>query len=743
MPVSPSLGMPGGSWTIEEEDGLAPQNSVSDSPVNGSPQYSPASIKESFRVHSEIVLLDSANLSEEIHLLASPTASEETWRVRISPEYDIEVLPPELHQPDTSALRARHVRDSPQQRRSRCLDNIFPEIKDDIHSASRSSADNDSVLPILDLEWDFAQYDYFSSAPDASPAGDDEDGLVYGIQDPESLAALDLLGLAFPSPVSVDDPSREGSASAPGNSPLPPSPAESDVDDDLSSTHSSPSPPVTSISLPSTARPSVSPSRSTVRTETDTTSSGFGDSDDDDDSDSPRPQDADDPFMLTPSSLIDPAVVADHHDSESLLSMFIRPATTSVISDDEADEEGQDEEDLDRVELEYLDEHPAMTPLSLFGIDEISLPLSLDSSFGFPNDWVLVPHEGDALFASGTVGQSGVEPKEESVSSCSDGDADDFVADVEASSESEALQLNLVSQFIQGSPRARGSTPLENGMYAADQEDEHVSEAPHSPAASIDDQSETQTQTSLEAHELYSEKESISEPEAEAPQSNGGTDPNAVDVAAEEDPRLSEVPESPAASTSGQPESDDDWALPALHFHSPSLTDEVLSSPEFHAAVFRQDPYMDTGESSPGQDAAASRARHVRAFSTSNIGHERRSILWAPHDARDVYDTPRIGRVNANAKGKGRARTLTVSDSGFTGNDHGARRVESEVQTETDVERLRAKYVRLKKELRIEQARVAELVRRERDKSPERWESRAIAKLYSWGVPTSFEDAIM
>jgi hypothetical protein len=75
--------------------------------------------------------------------------------------------------------------------------------------------------------------------------------------------------------------------------------------------------------------------------------------------------------------------------------------------------------------------------------------------------------------------------------------------------------------------------------------------------------------------------------------------------------------------------------------------------------------------------------------------------------------------------------------------DRGARRVESEVQTETEVERLRAKYVRLKKELRIEQARVAELVRRERDKSPERWESRAIAKLYSWGVPTSFEDAIM
>ncbi|KAJ7656967.1 hypothetical protein DFH06DRAFT_466594 [Mycena polygramma] len=277
-----------------------------------------------------MLMPDPAELSEEIRLLASaPSASStsrETLRLRISPEYyGIEVLPPDSQQHRNGAA-GRHIRDSPEQRRSRFLDHIFPEIKDDIHPFSRCPTDTNFVAPTLDIDWDFTQ-DGSSSAVDSSaPSGED---LGASAEDSETVPGL---GLTFPSISSVDDPNHEAehppsispssvessladvdlsagdhpisapdaSASRNGENARNPAensdnlpglgltlPSTSSVDDlshdeaerpssspssagssfdevDLGSSSS----PVTSISMPSTARPFSSSSNSTVRTDT-------------------------------------------------------------------------------------------------------------------------------------------------------------------------------------------------------------------------------------------------------------------------------------------------------------------------------------------------------------------------------------------------------------------------------------------------------------------------------------------
>ncbi|KAF7341003.1 hypothetical protein MSAN_02085700 [Mycena sanguinolenta] len=556
---SPSVGMPGGSWTIEEEDAPQISNSSIHDLVAASPVLLPVLIQEPYTVNSEITVLDPANLSEEVRLLTSPSGSE--TRVRISPEC-MEVLLPEQRQDGSTAI-PRHIRDSPEQRRSRYLHNIFPELADDLHAASRSpTTDPHSVPSVLDpdMEWEFPQHEFLS--PAGTAGGYEDASFANGSQNQQSVPTLDRgLGLHFSSeddPVedqiafapntsgaegdvssiygashpemiptldlqsSADDPVREDttsepvadvtitdagddvggdpgmleeprpSADDPGTSSVPGADTEGDAsmsamrgigilvlevppfpgrglshfpdeghdrqedkptsrnppesqldDDDHSTTYSSHSVPVTSISIPSTVRPIRSPSRSNAPSP----STGFGHDHLDDDPGSPRPHDIADGQVLqtrsrsatvsnghdsentsfpgatvtgggndiesrinVPSPSIgfgrsdDPpdspriandrtssAAVGDEHDSESLLSLFIRPAAASIASDQS--EEAQ-EIDPEYAELEYHDENPPMTPLSVLGSGEISLPLSLDSSFvvPIPNEWEVVAH---------------------------------------------------------------------------------------------------------------------------------------------------------------------------------------------------------------------------------------------------------------------------------------------------------------------------------------------------------------
>ncbi|KAJ6541566.1 hypothetical protein B0H19DRAFT_1173640 [Mycena capillaripes] len=896
MSVFTSPGMPGGSWTIEEDEPNerpAPQRSVSEQGEN-SPPHPAASIQEPYIAYSgsEVLELDPATLSEEIRLLPSPSmsrASIETCRVRMSPE-SLEFLPPD---PEHDA-GTRRIRDSPEQRRSRFLDHVFPEIKDNLHSASRGRTDDDAMPSIFDADWDFED----------SPA----------------------LGLTFPSPT-MDDPSREEAEASSRNSSPPLSLADSILDDDdLSSTHSSPSPPVTSISLPSTARPSATPSRSTQRADL------FGDSDDDvrDSSQLELEDTVDDPFLRTPSILVDPAVVADRDDSESLPSLLLRPTASSAISDDDPHKEEQDV--LEYADLEYFDEYPATTAPSALGVDEISLPLShsLDSSVGVPYDWEVVSHQSsdDAGFAGGAVeavadlveantpassdgsadepvespAQEAIQPHAEEQSTsehaefeangCSAPDdgmdsvtegADDSLphspaasSDAELDDEwSQSIPHTYAEDFIAAArapseglqfdpPASEGITPeddmdivgggqrpcelLHSAASHSDssrsesapseetmdmEEDEHASEGLQSSTASIDGRLEESSHTTPALPPLHFHSPSLTGMNdfmADArlevlqfdSQVSGNTAPwEGVDTGADvnnEDPQALESPavtdedawpqtspeqtttlelsalhlhslslkpaddfvaaqaawevphfhsqasqstfptdimntaagdeeqraraalQSPPTSISSY--SNDERSLetpegtpelPPLHFHSPSLTDEVLSSPEFHAAAFWPDLGANDAILNPA--APPREGRHVRAFTISHP--ERRSILWAPHDARELRGAT---RWSANDKGKGRERAHTLSGgSGSAGNEPRAGgRVEREVQTEGN-DRLTARYMRVKKQLRAEQAKVAGLVRRE--KSSESWEARLMGKFqYVFGVPSSLED---
>ncbi|KAJ7656961.1 hypothetical protein DFH06DRAFT_1132166 [Mycena polygramma] len=713
MPVSPSR-MPGGSWSLDEEeeqperlerqdlvilhtnkDGQKPSevlNSLDSTALSaGDSTLRSSETEEPY----QIVVLDPAELSEEISLLASPaasTTSKETWRVRISPDYDIEVLPPSPQRGRNSA--GRHIRDSPEQRRSRFLDNIFPEIKDDIHSFSRCPTDTDSVAPTLDVDWDFDQYGLSTSALDSSVPSDED--LRASAEDSETLPAL---GLTFPTTSSVVEPSHND-AERP-SSPSPSSPESLLADVDLSScdhpisvpdasapSHSenahtgaenseslpglgltflftssdnpshdeaerassrspssvgssfddidlgSPSPPVTSISMPSTARPLSSPSASDCTLRTDTPSSGFADSDVEDpnslqveastgdpDAQTPstaiheRPDDesapgsdsgeahdasnsprhdstANDPFLLPQCSLFDPATVADGNDSESLPSLLIRPATASVLSDDEADtEEGGGEHtegQSEHLELEYLDEYqyPALTPLSLLGLEEISLPLSLDGSFEFRDDWVeVVPfhrsHGQDALFGDDAVGQpvvrSGNLPSATLESEDAVSGADDADAFAEGAQALEAVQISSdesqtsLAEAVTDLPhtQAGGSSVMANGMVIVGDGELF----PHSPSLAGADSSVVEAQAPSEAPRPDEEERSLVAPAVVLCASeiiNPQNDTVAVD---DEDKQASRSSPSPAVSADhrfedefhGIPE------LPTLHFHLTSF----------------------------------------------------------------------------------------------------------------------------------------------------------------------------
>ncbi|KAJ6457251.1 hypothetical protein C8R45DRAFT_565258 [Mycena sanguinolenta] len=760
---SPSIGMPGGSWTIEEEE--APQSS----PVNN---LVPVLIQESYTVTFEITVLDPANLSEEVRLLTSPTGS--VTRVRISPEC-MEVLLPEQQQ-DASAAIPRHIRDSPDQRRSRYLHNIFPELADDLHAASRSPTDTRSVPSELgpDVEWEFPQREFLSSDPAGGPEGapfangtqdgqtvstfdrglglhfssedpveeqiafatnvitdGDDVSSIHGVPHPDIIPSLGGLRASADDPVREDtpselvsdattttgggdpgvleearpsrddpgtgvDPADEGAdvsmsathglrililevAPMPdhglsdfsddglvraGNEPTSRNSPESQPDDDdlsgTSTTYSSHSVPVTCISIPSTARSLRS--RSPSRSDAPSPPTGFGLDHSDDDHDSPRPSEiANAQLAQTPL-----AAVGDGHDSESLVSLFIRPATASVASA-KSDSEAQDI-DSEYAELEYHDEQPPMTPLSfLDSSGEISLPLSLDSSsfaVPIPNEWEVVAHPSspDSFFGD-TAGQA-----------------------IDAPAPSTPPDMD---EFATAS-----RLPLE------DAEDRSTSEATAEPSQR-------------------------SQPT--------GTMDSAADIAGDEND--DGVP-APAAST----HSDDAHTsieLPPLDLHSSSFADAVLSSPLFHLSDLAQG--NPTGDAAPSPDVSGV-AKHARAFSAPNV--ERRSILWAPHSTRD--DDAPLRR--ADSKGKGKARARTLSESGFAESE-GSRRVEREVQTDmySEAERLRARCARLEKKLEIERAKVAGLTRRDGE-SLERWEW-GMAKMFTWGPGFAYvsdvEDVIL
>ncbi|KAJ7631734.1 hypothetical protein DFH06DRAFT_1337694 [Mycena polygramma] len=158
--------------------------------------------------------------------------------------------------------------------------------------------------------------------------------------------------------------------------------------------------------------------------------------------------------------------------------------------------------------------------------------------------------------------------------------------------------------------------------------------------------------------------------------------------------------------------------LPALHFSSFSLTDEVLSSPIFRLMDF------DAVGSGSSVAAACTTVRHGRALTASHA--ERRNILLAPHDTRELQGASVHAGSKDKRKARARARTLSFADDSRSRHG-GEQRVEREVQTEVPVAREDVR--RLKQKLRAERVKTAGLVR-ERDKSAEyewweaSWESK-------------------
>ncbi|KAJ7731232.1 hypothetical protein B0H16DRAFT_1733395 [Mycena metata] len=473
-------------------------------------------------------------------------------------------------------------------------------------------------------------------------------------------------------PTTPDSPSESTSRNSPFVLPS----ADSSLEDGLSTTRSSPSLAVTSISLPSTTRPS---SRSTIRAEVASSPS------DSPNSISPPLDDVNDDIILGHTAAVAP--VGGHDADSESMSLYLYPATASVLSADDVALNGPGPDVDDHSELEYLDEFPLppMTPLSFIDVDQLSLPLSLDSSFGLPADfsWEIVQHAehenddaGDLVVETGALfGQHAIH--------------DDGAGDLVVESKVKPLQLHFA---------------------------EPVLESPHAAvaAAEVPPQPEEGGRNS---------RDDVSHGSALLAPLNG--------------------------------ESEDEWLLPPLHFPSPSLTDEVLSSPEFRATTILDSPQDVDAPNSAALPRAhttpVSRARHTRAFSTSttnpNAVIERRSIVWAPLNTRYDPDGARTRTLTADAKGKARAgprpRARTVSDSGFAErHKSGSERVE--LDDPTEAERLKAEVSRLKKRLRVQTDKVAGLEQQQRDKSPERWEMQWVGKMYSWGfLPSSLEDAIL
>ncbi|KAJ7083326.1 hypothetical protein B0H15DRAFT_421086 [Mycena belliarum] len=755
---SMSVGMPGGSWTIGQEGSArcsVPQDSAGldwrvTPAVVSSHCSTPIPVPKEQPAQYEVVTVDPAKL-EEIFLLASPTstASKDTWRVRISPEYDIQILPPEPHGNEIVVAR---VRDSPEQRRSRCLSTIFPELANDIHSVSRSSKDNSPAQSILDPQWEFAQQDVAlgpDSSADEERSEQEESGQDCGRLSDRDFGLLLFLSQAMEEEVSHEDNGWTETDPAPRDSDLSTSHRQitsgldSSLHSDVSSGTQNPrsaAEPVSPTS-PSTATPLTSPMslRSTFQAdEVDAASSEFGDSDEGEpvsptslpstaclltspmsltsrptlqadeadaasgglgDSNEGEPEschveERSDDQLLTPSSL--DASLADHPCRESVDSTIARTVTASVLSEDRPEHHDQEDSDY---ELEYLTEFSVLTPLSLPGLDSISSPNSLGIDFGAFNDWELVPHP--------PVGStSGNEP---------------FLGNVVAQSQP------LVSVLIAPQDGPEDNPVTKPAVLAKDTEScsvyQSVPEQPRPAERHIPESSDKVT-SSPRSIDSYLVQDAAGAIGVIAPGDDLGAE---AEKLASPSYKLPFQTDDPSVDESIQPI----LKLPELDFHPPSLTDEVLHSPVFRLTVF--------GDHNPGTEAApplapvpvASGSKHLRALSASHA--ERTSILWAPHDTKYMYQPT----WSASEKGKGTARwrssKRTVSDD--SGSAQTAR-VEREVQTEVDD--LRARYARVKKELKDEKAKVAKL-RQETSKAPERSEY----SLFSWGVPTTLEDFIV
>ncbi|KAK7044785.1 hypothetical protein R3P38DRAFT_2880821 [Favolaschia claudopus] len=628
--MSLCLGMPGGSWMPDEKDALEccePE----EEPTSSSRVA--ASIHESYTVHSEIVELDPTSLAEEVRLLASPrnTLKKETWRVRMSPEFGIETLDPDQHEPG-STLMPRRILDSPEQRRWRALHNVFPEIKDSLHSNSHGSSSSSSASSIADIEWDFQ-----SNRP--PPVIIDASDTVIKSESDEIQADLPIGGKPDTQGATSSSSSASSSSSQKGDGqdlPLPSS--DNSVPDGEHNTTSSSPAPVTSVGFPSTARASSTPPAFDVPSSNDSDSG----------SDSSRPRDTDDELIQTPSSMADSAPFSGHEESESLTFNFIRPAASSIPSVDAEDTAARSPDHSDNAELEYLDDNPSTTPLSSLRIHNISLPLLLDTNRFLPSEWVVVtdPSTPDSFF--GNVGPS---------------------------SHTMESPLNLETIAI---ATARG--------------------AERSP--SISERLLSNEPPSLQG--VHREDAAYEEDDGEFEAS----------VQAQSNPHWEH----------GTPE------LPPLRFHSPSLTDEVLGFADFPARDLQSFKSLDP---KPLPRAGHGPTEHLRTRSTP---FERQSILWTPHDRR--YGVPDSGpRTDIKRKGKARQRAISVN-SGVL--------VDQAVQTTapTEVDQLKVRYTRLKKELRLEKQRVVELQQREQSKQRE-VDSNLLAKLFNWGIPIHYEDMVL
>ncbi|KAF8215608.1 hypothetical protein K438DRAFT_1748531 [Mycena galopus ATCC 62051] len=767
---SKTLGEPCGSWTIEEED--AAQSSSLNEAVTISPQQSPTStIPEPYTVNSQIIVLDHSNLAEEVRLLASPSGStsREIWtqRVRISPEYEIEVLPPEQQQQHSDTIpMPRHIRDSPEQRQSRYLHKIFPEIEDDLRSASRCPTDGDSTPPVLgDLEWEFPQFDL--AGGDTGSAGE---SFVYGRQETFGHG----LGLDFPSAPSMDETVSEGTESVPdtgtsrqgrgvGASLLQEIPdpklvptVGSETALDSSVLQVTTSPPSGSTAgggdgasmtpIPMRATPEIVPP---LGYELGLDSSSMNDAVRDGTASAPDASTADGHgHGVGASSNLIEGIMDPTFSSDSTVDDHDPPQdeTESISSNSPSSpplsEEGSSLDD-DDLSTTYSSHSAPVTSISIPSTVRPSPSPSRSSApspFGDSDDDESNPPRRQEIAYDHQVMQTlspvgGDQQDSKSLPSIYIRRATASISDI-ASGRSEAQEDGDELEYLDEYPPIVPSSPPDSFFDNA--AGEQLVESHTSTPPSGDDLTAA-ARAPFEA----AEERSLSEAVVESPQAKES--PRLEDGTADiKDDENADADQTGTASTEDQ--SDDGWLqfqitpeLPPLNLHSSSFSDEVLSSPQFH---FRAET-LDEGPSNPSRDEAAiAPGRHVRALSTPNI--ERRSILWAPHDTRDVREDAPLRRFDLKGKEKGKGRARTVSDSGFAETENDSHRVEREVQTESEAAELKAKCARLEKELRIEQAKVAELARRADTTSSERgWEARMIAKMSSWGFPSNFEDLIM
>jgi hypothetical protein len=186
----------------------------------------------------------------------------------------------------------------------------------------------------------------------------------------------------------------------------------------------------------------------------------------------------------------------------------------------------------------------------------------------------------------------------------------------------------------------------------------------------------------------------------------------ALDVPHLPDSPIDSGESSASSSTSSGPETTPE--LPALHFHSRSLTDEL--SAEFHAIVF-PGPYYNTVAARTSTPIV----KHARTASAPNPYIERKSIVWVPGESRYTPDFVRVGTAK---RARPRPRT-TSGDSGLAEVGAEPRRVEREVQTEGETDDPRATLRRLKRELK--NAQVSAKAAKQRATQAEQE-----MKLYAW-----------